>query len=129
VRWDSDHVIRLNDEARDIASEVVAAGPGRVLIGTDYFDASINRVAAWAIGMRNLQKALLEALLTPRALLAQLQDEGRFTDIFAFQEELKTLPFGDVWEYYNASHGVPGDIGWYGEVKAYERDVLARREG
>ncbi|MDR1795966.1 MAG: L-rhamnose isomerase [Clostridiales Family XIII bacterium] len=127
VRWDSDHVIRLNDEVRDIAGEIVRAGPGRVLIGTDFFDASINRVAAWVMGMRNLQKALLEALLTPHEKFAALQDEGRFTELFAAQEALKTMPAGDVWDAACARAGVPLERDWYRELARYEKEVLSRR--
>jgi L-rhamnose isomerase len=128
VRWDSDHVIRYDDEIRDIAQEIVAAGPGRFFIGTDFFDASINRIAAWTIGVRNLQKALLYALLSPRDSLAKLQDEEKFTELFALQEALKVLPFGDVWNLFCESNDVPDDFAVMESIGAYEREVLSKRE-
>ena len=127
VRWDSDHVIRYDDEMRDIAREIVDAGPGRFFIGTDYFDASINRIAAWILGMRNLQKALLAALLTPAGKLKAMQDEGRLTELLVVQEELKTLPLGAVWERFCDECGVAAGMGWYRETEQYERSVLAKR--
>jgi len=127
VRWDSDHVLRLNDEVKDIANEIVRCGMDRVFAGTDYFDASINRVAAWALGMRNFQKAMLLALLTPHDELRALQDEARFTELFARQEALKMMPVGDVWEMFCEKTGVPGEEAWLGEALAYERDVLLKR--
>jgi L-rhamnose isomerase len=127
VRWDSDHVLRFDDETKEIAKEVVACGKDRVLVGTDWFDASINRIAAWVIGMRSFQKAMLSAFLTPLAEHRRLQDEGRFTELFVKQEELKTLPFGAVWDRFCERTGVPAGDAWYDEVVAYERDVLSRR--
>jgi len=127
VRWDSDHVVRFDDETREIANEIVRCGTDRVLVGTDWFDASINRVAAWVIGMRNFQKAMLSAFLTPHAGFKKLQDESRFTELFVKQEELKTLPLGAVWDMFCARTGVPG-ADWYGEVEQYERDVLSKRQ-
>lgn len=129
VRWDSDHVVRYDDETREIAKEI--AQPGvleRVFLALDFFDASINRIAAWVIGMRNFQKALLSALLTPHARFKALQDEGRFTELLALQEELKVYPFGDVWEQYCAQQGVPGTDEWFAEVERYEADVLSKRD-
>jgi len=128
VRWDSDHVIRFDDETREIAKEIIAADPRRIFIGTDYFDASINRIAAWTLGMRNLQKALLEALLVPAIDFKSLQDEGRFTELIVRQEKIKTLPFGDVWDHLCEITGVPSEMDWYQEVTEYERDVLAKRD-
>lgn len=101
VRWDSDHVVIFDDELKEIAKEIVRCNAlDRVLIGLDYFDASINRVAAWVVGMRNMQKALLYALLTPHAALKKLQDSGDYTSLLAMQEELKTYPFADVWDHF-----------------------------
>jgi L-rhamnose isomerase len=128
VRWDSDHVVRYDDETREIAKEIVTCGRDRILLGTDWFDASINRVAAWVVGMRNFQKALLSALLTPREEHKRLQDEGRYTELFMKQEELKTLPFGAVWDMFCERSGVPTRDAWYNEVVAYERDVLSKRD-
>ena len=93
----------------------------------DYFDASINRVSAWATGLRNVQKALLMALLTPAEDMKRLQDEGRFTELMVRQEELKTLPFGEVWDEYCRRCGVPEDGKWFDKVMAYERDVQMKR--
>ena len=100
----------------------------RVLIGLDYFDASINRVAAWIVGTRNMQKALLCALLMPHEALKQLQREQRFTELMAAQEALKTMPWGAVWEEFCARQQVPGDEDWMPEILAYEKDVLLKRE-
>lgn len=128
VRWDSDHVVRLNDEVTDIAMEIVRNGAlQKTLIGLDYFDASINRVAAWVIGGRNLQKALLLALLTPHAALKKLQEENRGTQLLALQEELKTLPFGAIWDEYLRRANIPGS-GWIESVEAYEREVQSERQ-
>ena len=127
IRWDSDHVVAFDDETKEIAKEIVRNNAlDRVYIALDYFDASINRVAAWAIGLRNMQKALLNALLLPNATLKALQDNGNFTELFVMQEELKTLPLGDVWEEYLRRENVAGD-NWYETVKQYEKDVLAKR--
>jgi L-rhamnose isomerase len=128
VRWDSDHVVRFDDEVREIANEIVRCGAlGRVLIGLDFFDASINRVAAWVVGTRSMQKALLCALLTPHKAFAALQDEGRFTELMALQEEMKFLPFGAVWERFCREQSVPEGVRWLEEVRQYEKDVLSRR--
>ena len=128
VRWDSDHVVLFDDETREIAKEVVRCGAlDRTYLALDYFDASINRIAAWVIGMRNLQKALLYAMLTPHEELARLQNEGRFTNLLAAHEELKTMPFGAVWEEFCTRAGVAADGSWLDTVKQYERDVLSHR--
>ena len=128
VRWDSDHAVLFDDETKEIAKEIVAHDAlDRVFIATDYFDASINRIAAWVIGLRNVQKALLCALLTPHKTLAELQDSSRFTELLAAQEELKTMPFADVWEEYCSRQGVIADRTWLDEVKKYESEVLSKR--
>ena len=128
VRWDSDHVVLFDDETREIAKEVVRCNAlGRTFLALDYFDASINRIAAWVIGMRNLEKALLNALLTPHEQLRALQDAGRFTELLAAHEELKTLPMGAVWEELCTRAGVPADGSWMDAVKQYEKDVFPTR--
>jgi len=129
VRWDSDHVVALDDELKEIAGEIVRHGAlERVLIGLDFFDASINRIAAWVIGTRNMQKALLYALLQPYAKMKAMQDSADFTRLLMMQEELKSLPFGDVWEHYCEMQNVPGGAEWYDTVMAYEKDVLRERK-
>jgi len=129
VRWDSDHVVVLSDELEATAQELVRGGYlDRVHIGLDFFDASINRVAAWVIGARCMQKALLLALLEPTARLRQLEAEGDTTARLALLEEQKTLPFGAVWDHYCRSQGVPAGRDWLAEVKAYEHNVLSKRD-
>ena len=127
VRWDSDHVVILNDDLLAIAREIAVNGfEKRVHIGLDYFDASINRVAAWTIGTRNMIRALLIALLeTP--LIRVAEASGDFTTRLALQEEAKTLPFGAVWDYYCETQGVPVGDAWLTEVKSYEKTVLSKR--
>ncbi len=126
VRWDSDHVVLFEDELKEIAKEIVFAGAqDRVLIGLDYFDASINRIAAWIVGMNNMRKALLYALLLPAAKLKKLQAEGDNTELMALNEECKTLPFGDIWDEYLRREGAEKD--WMPAVKQYEKDVLLKR--
>lgn len=127
IRWDSDHVVLFDDETREIAKEIVRCGglDGRVKIALDYFDASINRIAAWTVGFRNLQKALLYALVTPD--MTALQDGGSFTELLVRQEELKTMPFGEIWDEYCRRCGVPGDGQWLDSVKKYEAEVLLGR--
>ena len=129
IRWDSDHVVRLDDETQEICKEIVRCGglDGRVNIALDYFDASINRIAAWTVGFRSVQKALLQALLTPNAAFKAMQDEGRFTELLVAQEESKTLPFGEIWAEYCRRAGVPEDGQWLAQVQDYERDVLSKR--
>ena len=128
VRWDSDHVVLFDDETREIAKEIVRNNAlDRVKVGLDFFDASINRIAAWTIGMRNFQKALLYALLCPNEKLANLQEEGKLTEVLMLQEEIKTCPFGDVWDYFCESSQVPVRETWYDEVKKYEEEVLVKR--
>ncbi|MCY8808866.1 L-rhamnose isomerase [Bacillus atrophaeus] len=129
VRWDSDHVITLDDELREIALEIVRnEALDNVMIGLDFFDASINRVAAWTIGTRNMIKALLYAMLVPNGHLKQLQEEGRFTERLALFEEFKTYPFGAIWDYYCEQMGVPVKEAWLKKVKQYEREVLFKRQ-
>lgn len=128
VRWDSDHVLLLDDETKEIAREIVRCNAlERVYIALDYFDASINRVSAWAVGMRSFQKALLMALCTPNEKLKALQDESRFTELMAVIEAVKMLPFGDVWNYYCQECGVTDDFGLFAEVQEYEEKVLSKR--
>jgi L-rhamnose isomerase len=128
VRWDSDHVVTLTDELQAIAQEIVWGGHiGRVRIGLDYFDASINRVAAWVIGTRNMIKALLLALVAPIDKLKALETEGDFTSRLALMEDAKVLPFGPVWDYCCARQSVPVGEAWLAEVKNYERAVLSKR--
>jgi len=128
VRWDSDHVVTLTDELQAIMQEVVRADAlTRVHIGLDYFDASINRIAAWTIGTRNALKALLLALLEPRDTLREYETSGNFTARLALQEELKVLPFGAVWDHYCEMQGVPVGMAFMNEITAYETSVLANR--
>ncbi|MCC6483596.1 MAG: L-rhamnose isomerase [Armatimonadetes bacterium] len=128
VRWDSDHVVILSDELRAIAEEIVRHGyEDRVHIGLDFFDASINRVAAWVVGTRSMLKALLIALLEPTAKLKDLEAGGDFTSRLALLEDQKTLPFGSVWDYYCQSQSAPVGEEWLSEVKRYEKDVLLKR--
>jgi L-rhamnose isomerase len=129
VRWDSDHVVVLNDDLLAIAREIVANDYiGRVHIGLDYFDASINRVAAWVIGTRNLLRALLIALLEPIKQLRAAELAGDFTTRLALQEEARALPFGAVWDAYCEQQGVPIGNAWLDEVKRYELEVQSRRK-
>ena len=128
VRWDSDHVVRLDDETREIAKEIVASGRMQdVAVALDYFDASINRIVAWVVGMRNMQRALLSALLMPHAAWRALQNEGRFTELFVQTEEFKSMPEGAVWAEFCRRCGVPADASWYATVADYEKRVLAKR--
>lgn len=128
VRWDSDHVVLFEDEIREIAKEIVRNDAlDRVLIGLDFFDASINRVAAWVAGTRNMEKALLYALLQPAAQMKKLQENSQFTQLLVLSEELKTLPFGDIWEHYCELQKVPATKEWLAEVEQYEKDVLSQR--
>jgi len=128
VRWDSDHVVVLNDDLEAIGQELVRGDfLGRTHIGLDYFDASINRVAAWVIGTRNMLKSLLKALLEPSAVLRQQETACDFTGRLALQEEFKALPWGAVWDYYCATAGLPARSSWLAEIKQYENDVLSAR--
>ncbi len=128
VRWDSDHVIVFDDVLRDIAREIVAGGfLSRVHIGLDYFDASINRVAAWTIGVRNMQKALLAALLEPTDRLRQAEDAGDLTARLALQEEFRLLPLGAVWNEFCVRQNVPPGAQGLDAASQYEADVLSKR--
>ena len=129
IRWDSDHVVLLDDETKEIAKEIVRCGglEGRVKIALDYFDASINRISAWTVGFRNLQKALLMALLTPNEELTSIQNSDNWTKLMVKQEELKTLPFGEIWNEYCRQCDTLPDGEWYSEVEAYEKEVLSKR--
>jgi L-rhamnose isomerase len=128
VRWDSDHVVILSDDLRAIAEEIVrGAFLNRIHIGLDFFDASINRVAAWVIGARCMLKALLIALLEPIATLREMEAAGDYTGRLALLEELKALPFGAVWDYHCLRQGVSVGPAWLDEVRTYERDVLTKR--
>ena len=128
VRWDSDHVVTLNDDLQAIAQELVRGDYlGRVHIGLDYFDASINRIAAWVIGARAMQRALLGALLEPAEQLAALERAGDYTGRLALQEALKGLPSGAAWDYFCLQRDLPPDTALMGEIRAYEAEVLAKR--
>jgi L-rhamnose isomerase len=128
VRWDSDHVVLLDDPTRAVFEEIVRGGYlARTHIGLDYFDASINRVAAWVIGARNVLKALLIALLEPSAKLRKYEAGSDFTARLALLEELKSLPFGAIWEEHCRRQDTPADLTWLDEVRRYERNVLAQR--
>ncbi len=129
VRWDSDHVVILSDELRAICEEIVRGDYlERIHIGLDFFDASINRVAAWVIGSRCMLKALLIALLEPTEKLREMETGGDFTSRLAMLEELKTMPFGAAWDYYCTKMDVPPAQTWLDEVKAYEREVQSKRQ-
>ena len=126
VRWDSDHVVLYEDELREIAKEIVRNdATDRVLIGLDYFDASINRISAWVVGQQAMSKALLNALLIPSAKMKEMQDSGNFTALMVLSEESKTLPIGDVWNEYLRRCSV--DAKWFDKVLAYEKEELAKR--
>lgn len=130
VRWDSDHVVILDDETKEIAKEIVRCDKSllRVNMALDFFDASINRISAWTVGFRSVQKALLMALLTPHQMLRELQDSGRMTELMAWQEELKTFPFGEIWEEYLRRCAVPVGMQWLEEIKEYEKEVTSSRK-
>ena len=128
VRWDSDHVVLFDDETKEIAKEIVRNDAlDRVFIALDYFDASVNRVAAWVVGARNMQKALLNALLLPSEKLAAYQNKADYTKMLAMSEEFKTFPFGDVWDEYCEREGVPVGADWIRDVEIYEAEVLSKR--
>lgn len=126
VRWDSDHVVIFDDELKEVAKEIIRNNAdSKVMIGLDYFDASINRISAWVTGQRSVEKALLYAALLPNEELAKLEEEGNFTKLMVMQEKVKMLPFGAIWEEYLSREGLNDD--YYDEVMAYEKEVLAKR--
>jgi len=128
VRWDSDHVVLFDDETKEMAKEIVRNNAiDRVHMALDYFDASVNRISAWIVGFRSWQKALLSALCTPGEKWRKLQEENRLTELMVVQEELKTYPFGEIWEEYCRQCGVPSDNGWFETVMKYEKEVLLKR--
>jgi L-rhamnose isomerase len=128
VRWDSDHVVIFDDETKEIAKEIVRNNAlNRVFIALDYFDASVNRIAAWVIGARNMQKSLLFALLNPSETLLGYQDKADYTKMLAVSEEMKTFPFGDVFDEYCKKTGAPVGMEWIDEVDKYEKEVLSKR--
>ena len=128
VRWDSDHVLKLNDDLQEVADELVKCNAlNKTYIGLDYFDGSINRVASLIIGSRNMEKALLRALLTPWDLLKEAQDSYDHTRTLALQEEIKTLPWQEVWNEYLRKYGYVDDETWYKEIKEYEKEILKER--
>ena len=127
VRWASDHVVLFDDETKEICKEVVRCGIDRVFLALDYFDASINRISAWVTGFRNLQKALLFAMLQPQQKLTELQNSGNWTELMVAQEELKTMPFGDIWNEYCIRCGKPVDGQWFDAIRKYEEEVLVKR--
>ena len=128
VRWDSDHVVIMDDELQEIAKEIVRNDLlDKAVIGLDFFDATINRIAAWVVGMRNTQKALLKALLEPTEDLRAIELEQDLTKRLVVTEELKDFPYADVWNYFCEIHDVPIGLAWYNEVKAYEEQVLSKR--
>ncbi|HZG86093.1 L-rhamnose isomerase [Paenibacillus sp.] len=130
MRWDSDHVVTMDDELMDIARELVRGDLlGKTYIGLDFFDASINRVAAWVIGTRNTIKALLRAMLEPVEALRAAELAGDYTTRLALTEEFKSYPFGAVWDYYCATQNVPVRESWLADVKSYEQEVLSKRQG
>ena len=129
VRWDSDHVVILDDALMAIAQELVRGDYlGRTHIGLDYFDASINRIAAWTIGARNMLRALCIAMLDPIDKLKKLELAGDYTSRLALMEETKSMPFAAVWDYYCLKHNAPVGEAWLAEVKQYEKQVLSKRK-
>ncbi len=128
VRWDSDHVVRLDDEIIEIAKEIVRCDAlERVLIALDYFDASVNRIAAWVVGVRSTQKALLLALLEPSDELKKAEENADWTKMLALSEEVKMLPYSDVWEEYLKREGLESGFSWYESIMEYEKNVLSKR--
>ncbi|MBO7147949.1 MAG: L-rhamnose isomerase [Lentisphaeria bacterium] len=127
VRWDSDHVVIYDDELQAIAAEIIRNGAERVHIGLDYFDATINRLAAWTIGTRNMQKALLAALLQPQKTLADMEAASQNTAKLALLEELKSMPFGAVYDYFCMKQNVPVGYSFMNEIESYEKTVQLKR--
>ena len=128
VRWDSDHVVLLDDETKEMAKEIVKNDAlDRVIMALDYFDASINRISAWVTGMRNWQKALLSAMLTPWKAMKEMQDNQQFTRLMVLNEELKTYPLGEVWAEFCRQSGQTSGMEWLSEIEKYEKEVLVKR--
>ena len=128
VRWDSDHAVLFDDETKEMAKEIVRCDAiDRVYMALDFFDASINRISAWTVGVRSWQKAMLSALCTPNEELKKLQDENRLTELMVRQEAMKTMPFGDIWNEYCKQCGVTDDNAWFDDVMKYEDEVLSKR--
>lgn len=129
VRWDSDHVVLFEDELKEMAKEIIRNNADkRVLIGLDYFDASINRISAWVTGQRAMEKALLFALLCPSDEMKALQDSGNFSRLMVLGEEVKTLPFGEIWDEYCRRQNVGVGMDWFEKVEKYEEKVLSTRK-
>jgi L-rhamnose isomerase len=128
VRWDSDHVVILNDDVAELAKEIIRAGAlKRVHIGLDFFDASINRIGAYVIGIRATQKAFLQALLEPVAKLREYEANGQYFERLALLEEAKVLPWNAVWDYFCLTNGVPVGEDYIAEVQRYEKAVTSKR--
>lgn len=128
IRWDSDHAVIFDDETKEMAKEIVRCDAlDRVYMALDFFDASINRIAAWVVGFRSWQKALLNALCMPNEALKKLQDDSNLTELIVMQEEAKLYPFGEVWNEYCRQCGCAGGAEWFDEVKTYEKEVLSKR--
>ena len=128
VRWDSDHVVILNDDIADLAREIIRCGAlDRVHIGLDYFDGTINRIGAYVVGTRATQKALLAALLEPSSSLQDYEAKGRYFERLALQEELKNMPWGAVWDMFCLKNGVPAGNDYISDIIKYEKDVLSHR--
>lgn len=128
VRWDSDHAVLFDDETKEMAKEIVRCDAiDRVYMALDFFDASINRISAWTVGVRSWQKAMLSALCTPNEALKKLQNENRLTELMVRQEAMKTMPFGDIWNEYCKQCGVADDDAWFDDVMKYEDEVLSKR--
>ena len=128
VRWDSDHAVLFDDETKEMAKEIVRCDAiDRVYMALDFYDASINRISAWTVGVRSWQKAMLSALCTPNEELKKLQDENRLTELMVRQEAMKTMPFGDIWNEYCKQCGVTDDNAWFDDVMKYEDEVLSKR--
>ena len=128
VRWDSDHVVRLDDELKEIAKEIVRNDAlDKVLVGLDFFDASINRIVAWVVGTRNMKKALLMAMLEDNRTMKEDQEAENYTHLFAYSEQMKNLPWQEVWNEALRRENLSTDFSWFDEVMKYEKDVLSKR--
>ena len=128
IRWDSDHVVIIDDDLIQLAEEIIRSGAmDKIYLGLDYFDASINRIGAWVIGARATQKSILYALLQPIDLLQEYEDNGQYFQRLALLEECKSLPFGSVWDYFCFKNNVPIGKEWIREIESYENRVLSTR--